>query len=331
MTPTEGSKFPFEVLIIGGGPSGLAAGLTLGRVQRRTLILDMGRYRNEQAVAMQTVPTNDGKTPTAYLEDARREIAAYPTVQVRVGPDNEVVSLERVAQRDEVRGTHVDRFIAKDTAGNTYVAYKVLMATGVADLLPNIDGFAELWGSRIFDCIYCHGYECRGPRLAILGDDEAAKTMSLLAASLFPDRALLTNGGLVAKEEEERLGRFRVTIDHREVLAVTGTNTDEERSGVRVTFRQGEAMTVDAVLHVAPTLPNSAALATQLGVGFDDGGNLATELGGRTSVRSLFVAGDASQQFKSVTSAVFTGNAAATLIHHELTMQWPEEEQTGGS
>ncbi|HRD61123.1 MAG TPA: NAD(P)/FAD-dependent oxidoreductase, partial [Nocardioides sp.] len=145
----------YDAVVIGGGPAGLQATLTLARVHRRVLMVDSGSYRNDPAGHMHNVVTHDGTPPAEFRAAARKELAAYDTATVR---DAAVSSIAvqgagfRVALGDE-----------------TVEARGVVLATGVADVLPDKPGLAELFGSVVAHCPFCHGHEFAGGHVGVLG------------------------------------------------------------------------------------------------------------------------------------------------------------------
>ena len=155
-----------DTIVIGGGPAGLQAALTLGRMHRSVLLLDSGTYRNATVEHMQNLITHDGRDPAELRRLARKDIAAYDTVQVRD------VTLDAVRQVDD----NFEVVIGDET----HTARTIVLATGVRDTLPDVPGIAEAWGREIAHCPYCHGHEFAGKRVAILGTERAEHLSALL-------------------------------------------------------------------------------------------------------------------------------------------------------
>ncbi|GAA3510721.1 FAD-dependent oxidoreductase [Aeromicrobium panaciterrae] len=155
-----------DAIVVGGGPAGLQATLTLGRMHRDVLLLDSGAYRNATVEHMQNLITHDGRDPAELRELARKDIAAYDTAEIRE------------ATVDEVRRTG-DTFEVL-VGDEVLAARRIILATGVRDTLPDIPGIAEAWGREIAHCPYCHGHEFAGERVAILGTERAEHLGALL-------------------------------------------------------------------------------------------------------------------------------------------------------
>ena len=147
----------WDVVIVGAGPAGLSAPLVLGRSRRRVLVLGHGAPRNAPAEAAHNLFTRDGTPPLELLREAREQAAAYHGVELR---DVEAVGAWRDGEALEVR----------DATGDVHRARRLLLAGGVEDLLPDIDGVRRFWGRSVLHCPYCHGFEVSDRRLAVLGD-----------------------------------------------------------------------------------------------------------------------------------------------------------------
>lgn len=160
----------YDALVIGGGPAGLQATLTLGRMHRPTLMLDSGVYRNAPVDAMHNIVTNDGRDPAEFRLLVRTELAAYDEVEVR---DVAATAVERL--RD-------DTFEVALADGTVAAARSVVLATGLRDVMPDVPGFAEQWGRTVHICPFCHGHELTGQRVAIQDSPNAGHAVAMLSA-----------------------------------------------------------------------------------------------------------------------------------------------------
>ncbi|MDT0213849.1 NAD(P)/FAD-dependent oxidoreductase [Rothia sp. ARF10] len=157
----------YDALVIGGGPAGLQAALTLGRMHRPTLLLDSGAYRNAPAAAVHNLVLGDGHPPQELRANALAEVTAYTAVEVRR------------AAATSVRREDDDRFVAVLDDGTEVTARTVVLATGVRDVMPDVPGFAEQWGRTVHVCPFCHGHELEGKRVAVEAGPSAPHLVSI--------------------------------------------------------------------------------------------------------------------------------------------------------
>ena len=194
-----------DTIVIGGGPAGLQAALTLGRMHRSVLLLDSGTYRNATVEHLQNLITHDGRDPAELRQLARKDIAAYDTVAIR-----EVAA-------DAVR--QVDGGFEVVIGDETHTTRTIVLATGVRDTLPDIPGVAEAWGREIAHCPYCHGHEFAGKRVAILGS-ERAEHLSALLGNIASELVVIEE---TAVREVERIDSgLRIHLVEDDALEVAG-------------------------------------------------------------------------------------------------------------
>jgi thioredoxin reductase len=150
-----------DVIIVGGSYAGLAAGMGLGRALRSVLIVDSGMPANRFTPQSHNFLTQDGRTPAEIDLTAKTQVDLYETIK-RV--DGLVVSAERSG----------DKFEVTLSDGTKYQSSKLVFATGIIDMFPEITGFAECWGKSVLHCPYCHGYEVRDVTTGVLGNGDYA-------------------------------------------------------------------------------------------------------------------------------------------------------------
>ena len=153
--PDRMSDSIFDVIIVGGGPAGLSAALVLGRCRRKVLVVDAGSPRNIRSHGVHGFITREGCRPTELLAMARKQIEPYG-VQFREG------TVMRVDRNDT-------GFVATLLDESSAECRKILLATGVIDKLPALDGIDELYGTSVHHCPYCDGWEHRDGRIAVYG------------------------------------------------------------------------------------------------------------------------------------------------------------------
>jgi thioredoxin reductase len=171
----------FDVIIVGGSYSGLAAEMALGRALKKVLIIDSGKPCNAQTPNSHNFLTQDGKTPAAISTLAKQQVEKYDTVTYYNG----LVTNGKKT---------VDTFEIKVLSGETFRANKLIFATGIQDDLPKIEGIEACWGISMLHCPYCHGYEVRKEKTGILGNGEYANELTKLISNWTNDLTLYTNG-----------------------------------------------------------------------------------------------------------------------------------------
>jgi thioredoxin reductase len=160
----------YDAAVIGGGPAGLQAALTLGRMHVTTVLVDDGRYRNASSERMHNVLGWDGATPAELREAGRAELAAYPTVTIVEGT---VVSAVPAGSGFLLR-----------TAGADLPVERILIASGLDDTLLDIPGLRELWGDVVLPCPYCHGHEFASGPIAVISSGGHAEHVGALLRGL---------------------------------------------------------------------------------------------------------------------------------------------------
>ncbi|WP_211221850.1 NAD(P)/FAD-dependent oxidoreductase [Granulicoccus phenolivorans] len=283
-----------DILIIGGGPAGLQAALTIGRVHRNAVLLDDGRYRNAPVAHMHNVLGQDGTPPADFRKQGREELAAYPTVQV----------LD--ARAEVLAGDVTTGFVAALTDGREVHARRVILATGVRDELPDVPGLADLWGDRAAQCPFCHAHEFSGTRSGILGATRAEHYVALL-------RPVAGELLILPLPGEEGLPAPTGTPQ----AAAPVARLTEVPDGVEVTFTDGGTARV-AVVFTAARFHQSAPFAEQLGLALNESGCIRINIFGRTSQEGVFAAGDLAHHpelpmpMPSVINALAAGQTAAS-------------------
>ena len=291
-----------DVLLLGGGPAGLQAALTLGRAQRRALVLDAGPPRNARAVEVHNVLTRDGTPPATLRALAREELTRYG-VEVRG---------ERAVEVSGAKGA----FVVRVEGGGTYAAKRVILAGGMIDNLPPIPGLEPLWGGTIFQCPYCHGHELRGQRWAARITAPAMIDYALVGRGWTPDLVALTEGSFeVSEADRDRLAAAGVRLDERPIAALRPAEGDAHRLGA-VVFADGERLERDAML-LRPE-QTQTPLVTALGLELDPQGYVAVGFNRETSIPGIYAAGDLSSPMQAAMAGAASGMITAAMLNHEL-------------
>lgn len=263
----------YDVVVVGGGPAGLQAALTLGRMHRSVLVFDSGRYRNDPASHLHNFVTRDGTPPAEFRALAHAELDGYDTVSRR---SVTVTSVEPAG----------DGFTVALADGSRAVGRRVVLATGVRDTLPDVPGLEGLFGTVAAHCPFCHGHEFAGGHIAVLGDGPHVARVALMVLPIASRVTVLSNGGALDAPAQGQLERAGVAV---RTDRVTGLAPGGD--GARVTFAEGPDEEVAGVF-VTTGLSQSAPLAEQLGLALLPSGGIEVDAMGRTSVPGIYAAGD---------------------------------------
>lgn len=273
----------YDAIIIGGGPAGLQAALTLGRMHRRTLLLDSGDYRNGTVRHAHNLLTNDGRDPAELRRVGRDEIAAYPDVEIRDA------AASAVAREDDA--------LTVTVGAERLRAHAVILATGVADQLPDIPGLAAQWGDRVASCPFCHGHEFAGRPVAIVNGSAHAPALGRML---------------------EPVASAVHLVDPAEVVRVDAT-----ADGLALQLSGGAVLEV-AGAFIAPGWSSRAGFLDGLGVQRQESGAVRTDPFGRTSVENVYAVGDLAQPdhlpgpMFSLAAAIAGGQLAAVAVVQSL-------------
>ncbi len=295
----------FDVAIIGGGPAGLQAALTLGRMHRTAVLIDGGRYRNDRADAMHNLVTHDGRPPAELRAAARRDLEAYDTIATRE------------ARVDRVTG-RLGAFTLTLDDGGMLEAGRLILATGVADALPDIPGLPELFGSVAAHCPFCHGHEFAGTAVAIIGAQAHAPRQALMMRPIAAEVFVLPHEDGVDAELDAQLRRTGATVRAGRIARIAAAP-----GGAEVAFDDGSTLRVGGLL-VTTRWTQAAPFAAELGLETSAVGAITVDALARTSVPGVYAAGDAAVgpglpgPMHAVGLSIAAGLTAGSAVVHDL-------------
>lgn len=291
----------FDVIIIGGSYSGLSAAMSLGRSLRQVLVIDSGLPCNRQTPHSHNFITQDGEKPAVISAKAKLQVDLYKTVHFYNG-------LAVKAFRKE------NGFEVSTESGEIFSGRKILFATGVKDLLPEINGFADCWGISVLHCPYCHGYEVKNEKTAVIANGEMAFDFAKLISNWTKDLRLCTNGkSTLTLEQTEILKKHSVQIFEEEI-----DSFDHKEGYVEnIIFKNQEKAAVKAI-YARPPFEQHCPLPADLGCDINEQGLLKVDFMQKTNITGVYASGDCTTQMRSVVIAVSTGSFAGTVINKDL-------------
>lgn len=292
----------WDVVVIGGGPAGLAAALMLGRSRRRVLVVDAGSPRNRFAAHMHGVLGNEGVDPAELLARGRDEVAAFG-VEVAEG------TVDRVELIDD--GVRVEL-----AGGATHEARAVLVATGITDDLPPVPGLAERWGATVLHCPYCHGWEVQDRRLGVLITSPLGLHAAELVRQLSDDVTVFAAGVEVDDATRHRLRARGVRLIDSPVIEVSGEGDAIEA----VRTEDGGSHPIDALFTMAQPRTHEAFLA-HLDLARNEtpfGSYLSVDPMGKTSDERVWAAGNVVNPMANVPMSIGAGTMAGAALNGAL-------------
>ncbi len=291
----------YDVIIIGGSYAGLSAAMALGRSLRKVLIIDSGKPCNSQTPHSHNFLTQDGVAPKEIAALAKKQTLKYSTVRYISG----------IASQGYKEG---ELFRIRLETGSYFTSRKLLFATGVKDILPPINGFAECWGISVLHCPYCHGYEVRNTRIGLLGNGDLAFELTRLLSNWTKDLVLFTNGtSTLTNEQKSKIEAHQITIIEDEIKEI-----DHKQGYIeQLVLQNGKTEKINAMF-ARGSFKQHCDIPFELGCELTEQGYIKIDDFQRTSISGVYAAGDNTTMFRAVSAAVAAGTKAGALINKEL-------------
>jgi thioredoxin reductase len=291
----------FDVIIIGGSYAGLSAALTLGRSTRNVLVIDAGKPCNRQTPHSHNFLTHDGDKPIDIAKAAKAEVLKYPTVRFLEG---------KAISAKELDGG----FKVSVENGENFTTRKILLATGLKDVLPDIKGLAECWAISAIHCPYCHGYEVKNEKIGLLMNGDHAFEMAKNLHLWNKDLTILTNGkSEFTAGQVEKLKSKSITVLEEEIIEL------EHQNGQlgNIVFKNGEKVTFKAI-YVKPEIEHHINFSVQLGFELTDLKTIKVDEQQETTAKGVYAAGDCTTLFRSLSIVTAAGTVAAMMLNKAL-------------
>jgi thioredoxin reductase len=293
-----------DAVIVGGGPAGLSTALVLGRARRKVVVLDTGRPANAVSNMVGGLLASDGVSPAELRRKGREQLAQHPNVEIR---RNEVLHAR----------PHDDGLAVTLDSGLELRTRALVLAHGLRYDPPALPGIEGLWGSSVFHCPFCDGWEVRDRPLAVHGNGPEAARSALVISGWSDDVVLCTDGPAELGAEREALAAAGVRVREERIARLAGRDGRLER----VEFAEGSPELRDALfVRTRRDQPND--LAARLGCTFTDAGTIVTDADGHTGVPGVYAAGDAATEHsRSVASAIGSGSRVAYAVAMETALR----------
>jgi thioredoxin reductase len=294
----------FDVIVIGGSYAGLAAVMALGRALRNVLVIDGNNPCNKQAPYVHNFLTQDGRPPAGLHALAKEQVARYATIQF----------LEGIA----TAGAQTKKgFEIQIATGETFRANKLVFATGIKDLQPHIEGFAECWGISVLHCPYCHGYEIANQPTGVLGNGEYGFEFSRLVANWTNDLILYTNGpSTLTYAQTAQLCKQGIEI------VEIGIDKLEHANGhlSHLVMKDGY-MPALSTLYAQVPFEQHCEIPVTLGCELTDDGYIKTDSLYKTTIAGIYACGDNVSRVRTIANAVGMGTTTGMMLNKEMIIE----------
>lgn len=297
-------KLNYEVIIVGGSYAGLSAALALGRSLKEVLIIDSGLACNRQTPHSHNFITQDGVPPHEIAAKAREQVLQYKSV--------DLINDLAIASKKTDEG-----FSMTTKSNKTFTTKKIIFATGLEDMVPEVKGFRECWGISLIPCPYCHGYEFRNNKTGIMANGERAFHLASLVSNLTNNLYILTTGKAdFTPDQFKKLDEHQISIIESEITELKHLNGHIQK----VVFKNEESMGFDAVYAGFP-LSQHSDLPAALGCELNENGYIKVNEFQKTTIDGIYACGDNSVMMRSVAASVASGNLAGAMANADLSKE----------
>jgi thioredoxin reductase len=291
----------FDAIIVGGGPAGLNAAIVLGRSRRNVLLFDTGRQRNRFSHGIHNYLTRDGLLPADFLRIAYREIKKYRVV----------VNLIEIVHAEKLQ-TGV--FFVKDKQGKKFYSKKLLLATGLRDNIPPVEGFMDFYGRSVFHCPYCDGWEVSNKRIGVYAKNKNGFELAVSMLTWSSKVTLYTDGKIYLKPlEKEALERKGIKVVNEKILKLEGKKGQLEN----IVLFNNKKQKCEAVFF-SNGYHQQCDIAQTLGCLMNKKGVVLANRLQQANIEGLYVAGDVARDMHFVVVAAAEGAKAGVNINKEL-------------
>lgn len=294
----------FDVIIIGGSYSGLAAALALGRALKQVLVIDSGQPCNAPTPYSHNFLTQDGNTPKGIAALGKQQVAQYPNVEFFNGSAS--------------NGTKTERgFEIRVATGEKFQASKVIFATGIKDSIPQIEGFEACWGISVLHCPYCHGYEVRNTATGILGNGDYAFELAKMITNWTNNLTIYTNGqATLTIAQLVKLQKHNIKVVEKEITKLNH-NAGHLKN---IAFTDGTTVTLTALYSPRPFVQH-CTIPELLGCDMTEEGYIKVDGFQETTVDGVYACGDNTTRMRTVANAVAMGTTAGMAASKKLILE----------
>jgi thioredoxin reductase len=296
----------FDCIVIGGGPSGLSASLTLGRAKRKIALFDDGTNRNRVTHESHGFITRDGIKPQEFKDLGLKELEKYPSV-----------SYFNTTITEIIKDSDNERFTVISKDGQKFVTEKMILATGIQEVF-SIQGVRNYYGKSLFSCPYCDGWELKDKPLIVIAEkEEHVLHMAKLIYNWSKDLVVITNGVELSNEGVQELQKRDIKIKTEPIKNLIGDDGYLQK----IEFESGETI-IRTGGFIVPSFYRPNQFAEKLGCEVQENGTVVTDGVGRTTQKNIYIAGETEKSGpSSLMISAADGNKAAVSVNTDLTME----------
>lgn len=276
-----------DVVVIGGGPAGMSAALVAGRGRKQVLLIDEEKPRNAVTHESHAFLTRDGIKPEVFREKGRRDLLKYPTISIK---KSKILSIEKALE---------DSFELTAESGEVINAKSVVLATGVTETLPNVKGIENYYGSSIFSCPFCDGWEMKDRPLVLIAESVQALHVIKLLKNWTDDLIVATNGnGIFDADQKRLLEANNIRLIEERIVELKGIDGELQS----IVFENGEDIKRSGGF-CTTVLDNKLPFIEQLGIEVNEAGFIITDAMGHTNIKGIYAAGEITGPSQLIVSA----------------------------
>ena len=290
-----------DCVIIGGGPAGLNASLVLARAKKNIILFDEDKPRNAVTHESHGFITRDGIKPSEFKRIAQQDLMKYPNIKLQ---NEKVLEIKKEINSFSVL-----------TKNGLYKARKIILSTGLVDVLPSIDGIHDFYGTSLFSCPFCDGWELKDLPLVLITENPSGFHKVKLIYNWSKNLIVCTNGKKVfSMEQMELLSRKKIRVIEEEIAALHG------EAGKLKTIRFKNGSEIERMGgFVSAGLKQASSLAQSLGCKQHNNGGIQIDNFGRTNIAGVYASGDISLSTPSqVINAASEGSIVAMSVINDL-------------